>query len=585
MIALSVLALMGALSYLGGARSVRVEVEVDPQTGAFTIHANQLRWFGSGATFVRSEGELFSSEDGSLRLETVDTSSGSDSVGEFVATELIWETPSLVPMVTSIKQYDNCVIFGQRFPAGVKGTSSGNADDLVSGFPTFVVSEEDEPTGYSHWISWYWLNQSSDPNNRRRKLLEAKGFDSPVSGKWREHSLLYGGIGGSGVTAVFNEDASVTAVMSPFDTFMAASQSSLSPGVRSMGLMGNITEIPEGFAMQSIIYFGTGIQATIEGWGGTLLRAYNKPDLMSSGYVQSDISLSYLGYTTDNGAYYYYKTVPGKNYQDTILDIKAYADKLGLPYRYILLDSWWYYRGDNGGVTNWEPMPDVFPDGIEYLYNKTSWLVQGHNRYWSGETVYATQNGGKYKFLLEESTGGAVPLEQKFWDDFLQQPRSAWGLRVYEQDWLWNEFNQYIPAFLESVSMGHTWLQQMANGAEKNGLTIQYCMPHLRHILQSVEFPSVTQARASDDYKPGEDTEQWRIGGQSMLLSALGLAPSKDGFWSISVQPGNPYGATGIEPSPRLQSAVLTLSRGPIAVGDGIGFSDAELILKSCRKV
>lgn len=70
-----------------------------------------------------------------------------------------------------------------------------------------------------------------------------------------------------------------------------------------------------------------------------------------------------------------------------------------------------------------------------------------------------------------------------------------------------------------------------------------------------------------------------------MLFAALGLAPSKDGFWSTTVQPGNPYGEYSTEPTPRLQSVVLTLSRGPIAVADGIGFSDAELIMKSCRKV
>ena len=221
---------------------------------------------------------------------------------------------------------------------------------------------------------------------------------------------------------------------------------------------------------------------------------------------------------------------------------------------------------------------------MEYVYNQTGWLVQAHNRYWSAETVYARQNGGGYEFVLEESTGGAAPAEQRFWDDFLGG-RAAWGLRVYEQDWLWNEYNQYVPAFLTSVSRGRTWLQQMASGAEKSGLSIQYCMPHIRHVLQSVEFPVVTQARASDDYKPGEDTEQWRIGGQSLLFSALGLAPSKDGFWSTSVQPGNPYGDGSTEPTPRLQAAVLTLSRGPVAVADGIGYSDADLIMKSCRKV
>jgi hypothetical protein len=222
---------------------------------------------------------------------------------------------------------------------------------------------------------------------------------------------------------------------------------------------------------------------------------------------------------------------------------------------------------------------------VEYVYNQTGWLVQGHNRYWSDNAVYAKQNGGDYEFLTDPLSGGALPTEQRFWDDFFSRPKSAWGLRVYEQDWLFNEYYEYMPAFLESVSLGRTWLAQMANGAEKNGLTIQYCMPHIRHVLQSVEFPVVTQARASDDYKPGEDTEQWRIGGQTMLFTALGLASSKDAFWSTTEQPGNPYGENNTEPAPRLQAAVLTLSKGPIAVADGIGFSDTALIMKSCRAV
>ena len=28
------------------------------------------------------------------------------------------------------------------------------------------------------------------------------------------------------------------------------------------------------------------------------------------------------------------------------------------------------------------------------------------------------------------------------------------------------------------------WLMQMGRGAERNGMTIQYCMSHVRHILQ-----------------------------------------------------------------------------------------------------
>ena len=125
----------------------------------------------------------------------------------------------------------------------------------------------------------------------------------------------------------------------------------------------------------------------------------------------------------------------------------------------------------------------------------------------------------------------------------------------------------------------------MGSAAEKNGLTIQYCMPYIRHVLQSLEISAVTQARASDDYKPLVDSEQWRIGGQSILFNAVGISPSKDGIWTTTLQPGSPYGAQGRELHSRLQAAVLTLSTGPIAIGDGIGYSDVELILRSCMKV
>jgi hypothetical protein len=222
---------------------------------------------------------------------------------------------------------------------------------------------------------------------------------------------------------------------------------------------------------------------------------------------------------------------------------------------------------------------------VEAVYAATGWLMQAHNRYWSRDTPYAKQNGGKFEFIFDETTGGAVPTEQAFWDYLLGSNTSSWGLRVYEQDWLFNEFYEYVGAMLESVSLGRTWLLQMGRAATKNDLTIQYCMPYTRHLMQSLEVASVTQARASDDYKPGEDFNQWRIGGQSILLAALGLAPSKDAYWSTSYQPGNPYGEDKYEPIPARQAVVTILSTGPVAIGDGINYSDTALILKSCMKV
>lgn len=53
-------------------------------------------------------------------------------------------------------------------------------------------------------------------------------------------------------------------------------------------------------------------------------------------------------------------------------------------------------------------------------------------------------------------------------------------------------------------------MQAMGNAAHKLDLTIQYCMPLPIFMLQSVEIPTVTNARASGDYHPG--TSQWHIG-------------------------------------------------------------------------
>ena len=212
-------------------------------------------------------------------------------------------------------------------------------------------------------------------------------------------------------------------------------------------------------------------------------------------------------------------TEPDKNYQDTILDLVSYANQEDIPYQYWLADSWWYFKGSTGGVTNWTARPDVFPQGMEGIYNITGLQIQGHNRYWDAENVYAKQNGGEYEFLIDLDQGYSIPTEQRFWDDLLRDAKQ-WGLTVYEQDWLDAETSK-LGFLTSSATLGRQWLTQMANAAAKNDVTIQYCMSMARHILTSAELPAVTQARASEDYHPGED--QWSpLGTTAMFAYALG---------------------------------------------------------------
>ncbi|KAI8505567.1 hypothetical protein Bbelb_167560 [Branchiostoma belcheri] len=172
------------------------------------------------------------------------------------------------------------------------------------------------------------------------------------------------------------------------------------------------------------------------------------------------------------GAYYYYHTEPGKNYEDTMVDAMAYAKEVGIPYRYVQLDSWWYYKGAGGGVKTWDARPDVFPSGLR-----------------AKDTTYAKQNGGNYSFIVEKQL--SIPTDMMFWDDLFTQSRE-WGLIVYEQDWLDVEFKG-LQATLSSISLGKQWLMQFGQAASSHDLNIQYCMANPRHALQSVQIPAVTQ--------------------------------------------------------------------------------------------
>lgn len=271
------------------------------------------------------------------------------------------------------------------------------------------------------------------------------------------------------------------------------------------------------------------------------------------------------------------------DYEQTLLAVKAYADESRIPYRYMQLDSWWYYRSrdpfsadlngvPDGGVRNWTARPDVLPSGLSSLFAKLGLHFVAHNRFWAPDNVYRDS----YRFLVGART--ALPLEPRFWDDLFEEA-TKWGLRVYEQDWLDQQVERLETAYTTDWPALREWLVGMGKAASRNGITIQYCMPYLCHLLQSLEIDSVSQARASDDYHI--IGTQWQIGPVALILDALGLRPSKDTAWSAKVQPGNRYGLQ--EPDPDLQAAVLAFSNGPVAFSDKIGCSCRARIMRTCR--
>jgi len=358
------------------------------------------------------------------------------------------------------------------------------------------------------------------------------------------------------------------------------------PQTLAYGVLGTITAVPRGFRTSVLLSTGggpgqggaqLGIGDTVRGWGLALQRAHGR-DVRAD--AAKDFTNTHLGFDTDNGAFYYYNTEPGKNYEDTLIDVKRYADASGVPVRHLQLDSWWYIKGQNGGTKTWVSQQEQFPHGLPYLQNATGWPITAHNRMWAPDTTYSRANGGGYNF--HEEKGLALPLESRFWRDLFANA-SAWGLYNYEQDWLYTEYVG-LNLTLSSATAASTWLTQMGEAAAAAKLTMQFCMAWPRFLLHALSLPAVTQARASADYAPGN--EQWRVGMTSLFIDALGLRPTKDSFWSnASAIAGAKKGKSNKrqEPYVRLQGAVSTLSTGPTFISGEIGSWDKALIARSCR--
>jgi hypothetical protein len=369
-------------------------------------------------------------------------------------------------------------------------------------------------------------------------------------------------------------------VLSPLSHFMATSVSQrkrASESVLEYGVMGSMSTIPANYMQSFIVFYSSrGINDGIREWGETMQRAFNR----TNQYRLNDLTINYLGYYTDNGGYYYYNTEQGMNYEETIVNA---GNQIKLPFHYVQLDSWWYYKGIKDGVSQWRARPDIFPDGLQAVHRRLNNLpLAAHNRYWAYDNVYKQ----KYAFALDVAGGKALPIgNDTFWVDFFVEAHS-WGLVLYEQDWLNVQTIGFLPT-RTNIDLGEQWLTSMGAAAEQVGINIQYCMSLPRHILQAFQIPRVTHARASDDYAvnlKNQSKPQWNMGISSMLADAVGLAPFKDVLWSTSTQPGSPYGSTATEELPDREILIATLSTGPVGPGDAITYTNAERIMKCCRQ-
>ena len=286
--------------------------------------------------------------------------------------------------------------------------------------------------------------------------------DAPADGKGKVPLAFYessaavdlGGLVAGPIVLPCAGGVNDTVALMPLGNFMSSSHEyDLTSGSLDFGVLGSVGSIPAGYKAEMLMVIDDGFNAALRKAGGLVLRRAGTADAKRA-RAAADVSLNSLGYATQQGAWYYYNTAPReqggrppsttpaggstlmastplmwgeryatasslfgcavnisdapakhgcKDYGETIVDVKRHADEVSLPYKWWLMDSWWYPKGLLNGVKTWESLPSTFPgsDGrggdkaLAELARATGWSILAHTRFFAADTSYARQNGGR----------------------------------------------------------------------------------------------------------------------------------------------------------------------------------------------
>jgi hypothetical protein len=350
----------------------------------------------------------------------------------------------------------------------------------------------------------------------------------------------------------FFDSAANTFLISPAANFMVTSASQWGDGTISMGIDSQIPSLPQGFTHQTLLVAQHGINNAFETWGKILAGLSGKTKPAND----ADTSLNLLGYWTDNGATYYYHTEGSLSYMDTLAGVKADFDSHGIGLGYMQLDSWFYPKGPASdwtdgadGIAQYQAAPILFGSNLAGFQQRVGVPLITHARWIDPSSPYRQQ------YQMSNN----VSIDPAYWRSVASYLNGS-GVITYEQDWL---VGPALPNF--NLTDADAFLGNMASAMSQQSMTIQYCMPSPRHVMQSSKYKNLTTIRGSNDrFNPNRWTPFLY---ESRLVSSSGAWPFTDVFMSTE----------------RSNLLLATLSAGPVGVGDQIGTMSTPNLLQAVR--
>jgi len=355
-------------------------------------------------------------------------------------------------------------------------------------------------------------------------------------------------------------------------------------GALHWGWHGDLDDVPEGFATTVGIYEAATATEALAAWTADLGALPMRP-------ATNPIN-SHLSYWTDNGAAYWYRTEPGRTIGDSIATTVEQLRDAGVPVHTVELDSWAYphetlrpiaeigYPEEvpPSGMSTWTPRADAFggadpEDGFDTFRERLGHppLVI-HSRHIAPTSPYVSEGDWWVDDLA------AQPVDPAFFRRWFDDAR-RWGLCAIEQDWMLMYWFG-VRALREVPGRAAEWLRALDRHAGDTGIGLIWCMATPADFVLAASLPNVVAIRTSDDYRFAADPAflwTWYLT-VNRVAGALGLRAFKDVFFS---------GAAGDDPidgdeHAELEALLSALSAGPVGIGDRLGRTDAEVVLRTC---
>jgi len=151
-----------------------------------------------------------------------------------------------------------------------------------------------------------------------------------------------------------------------------------------------------------------------------------------------------------------------------------------------------------------------------------------------------------------------------------------------EQDWMLLYWFG-VRALRAAPGRAADWQRGLDTLAGDSGVDLIWCMATPADIVFAATLDHVVAVRTSDDYRFAADPAllwTWYLT-VNRLAGALGLHAFKDCFFSARAAAGGD--AIDGDEHAELEALLACMSAGPVGIGDRLGCTDRELVMRTCE--